>query len=263
MTNADGTSADRTGGRRSSGAAALALFALLSASHSIGACDAVAGAAAGREAAFCAVIEALPPSRAIGEWRASGVTVRAGAATAIDETQGGVARGVSVLVEGETEPDGSVTATRIAVHAAGCDALPGAAPGAQGTATADYLAVGALNGHRQGAAGVAIALIRGDAHEVTLGVRGLEPDRPYVLVIDGTAAASITASESGLIHAEMSDPPVDDGIALPDSLLPVSGLLRVELVDSSGAVVVSGELRDATPPLPKDNAPDLLLGLRP
>ncbi len=244
MRRAESTAWARSQQRRTA-AAAAAIATLVMAPGRAWSSPSLAGATVGRDAPLCAAIEALPASGALGDWRAGGVTVRVRAATTIDESQGGIARGVSVVVEG-SERDGVVAASRITVRAAGCGSVPLPAV-ASPAAASGYLAVGALGGGHAGPAGVAVALVRGDTHEVTLDVRGLQPHRPYVLLIDGTVAAKLTASESGLIHLGMSTTPARHETMLPAVLRPASSLQRVELKDTTGAAVVAGDLRPAAP----------------
>lgn len=64
---------------------------------------------------FHGVIESLPSTAPIGDWVVSGTTVHVSAATEIDDSEGAVAVGASVEVEGTTGADGSITATKIDV----------------------------------------------------------------------------------------------------------------------------------------------------
>lgn len=112
----------------------------------------------------------------------------------------------------------------------------------------DYMAVAALTGEPPTLVGVALARMRGDAQELVLGVCGLRPDHPYRLVIDGMPAANLTPSEHGVINASLSTAPGAAEEALPESVRPVSRLVRVELTDGIGAVVVSGDLKAVRAP---------------
>ncbi len=78
------------------------------------------------------------------------------------------------------------------------------------------------------------------------GIWGLAPGSDYGLVIDGTAAATLTASETGRIHAEFSSAPGEGETALPDALLPVSALLHADLLDQDGNLVASGDFRSVS-----------------
>lgn len=64
---------------------------------------------------FHGVIESLPSTAPIGDWLVSGTTVHVSAATEIDDSDGVIAVGASVEVEGTTGTDGSITATKIDV----------------------------------------------------------------------------------------------------------------------------------------------------
>jgi hypothetical protein len=61
------------------------------------------------------VVESLPSSGLIGEWRVSGQIVRVDAATIINQELGSVVVGTTVEVKGFSQTDGSIKATRIEV----------------------------------------------------------------------------------------------------------------------------------------------------
>jgi uncharacterized protein DUF5666 len=67
---------------------------------------------------FRGVVESLPGSGLVGDWKVSGKTVHVTAATAIDTEHGGAVVGAFVEVQGTTRADGSVDATRIEIKAA-------------------------------------------------------------------------------------------------------------------------------------------------
>ena len=139
------------------------------------------------------------------------------------------------------------TQTLRTVAAAGCPRDAQGDSPAQGArepfSPADYMAVGELRGRRPALVGVALARIRGDAQEIVVGVCGLEPDRPYRLVIDGLPAATLVPSENGVVNANLSSVPDDGGHLLPERARPVSNVRRVELVEAGGVSVASGDLR--------------------
>ena len=64
---------------------------------------------------FHGVIESLPSSAPIGDWMVSGTTVHVSATTEIDDSDGAIAIGASVEIEGSTGTDGSITATKVDV----------------------------------------------------------------------------------------------------------------------------------------------------
>ena len=110
----------------------------------------------------------------------------------------------------------------------------------------DYMAVAALKGQTPTLVGLALARVRGDEQELVLGVCGLKPNHSYRLVVDGIPAADMTPSEHGVINASLSSAPGAAEEALPESVRPVSRLVRVELRDGIGAVVISGYLKTVT-----------------
>ena len=67
------------------------------------------------------VIEALPPSGAVGVWRVSGRTVIVTEATEIDQDGQTLAPGLWVEIEGTDLPDGSLVASEIEVEEADSD----------------------------------------------------------------------------------------------------------------------------------------------
>ena len=121
-----------------------------------------------------------------------------------------------------------------------------AAGDARDASPADYLAVAALRGERPGQVGVALATIRGDAEEIVVGVCGVEPDRPYRLVIDGVGTATLRPTEGGVVNASLYSAPDATDRTLPEHARPVSRVRRVELVGGEGRLVVSGELVPVT-----------------
>lgn len=76
-----------------------------------------AGPVHGNETEFVGVVGALPGAGLIGDWMVAGRTVHVTASTAVDQTTGMVAVGVTVDVRGTSRADGSVDATRITVKA--------------------------------------------------------------------------------------------------------------------------------------------------
>jgi hypothetical protein len=65
------------------------------------------------ESHLTGVVESLPASGLVGDWVVSGTTVHVTDATEIDQEDASVAVGATVEVEGVTETDGSITATKV------------------------------------------------------------------------------------------------------------------------------------------------------
>lgn len=72
----------------------------------------------GREVRFFGTIQSLPSAPGwIGNWKVGARSVHVSASTVIDQTDGAVAKGAKVLVEGLRMRDGSINATSIDVLA--------------------------------------------------------------------------------------------------------------------------------------------------
>jgi hypothetical protein len=112
----------------------------------------------------------------------------------------------------------------------------------------DYLAVAILKDDASKVMGMAAASIKGDEQELVLSVWGLKPGEKYTLVVDTTTVGDLTASEHGRIQAEYSNTAGGEGLPLPGTLDPVSTLAQVELKDSGGTTVVSGDFQGVVQP---------------
>ncbi|HVN75319.1 MAG TPA: DUF5666 domain-containing protein [Thermoanaerobaculaceae bacterium] len=222
---------------------------------------ATAGGANGRNRTveFCAVVESMPAAGAAGTWTASGIELHVGAATVVDRTQAEPARGVAVVVAGTLQADGSVRATSVAARAAGCPAVASgrrrglqlaAADAAddfgQGTLALDAVAVGVLGGASGHGFGVAVVTERGGAGELAVSAAGLRPGGRYAVIVDGTPAAEVRASESGTIHLDLS-PERGRGGGAP-LVAALAGARHLEVVASGGVVAIAGDLRRVAAP---------------
>jgi len=112
----------------------------------------------------------------------------------------------------------------------------------------DYLGIAILENPSSQVVGMASATIKGSEQQLTLSVWGLMPGQTYTLVIDGSTVGPLTASPRGRVQAEYSSTPNGDQLQLPDSLMPVSALMQLELEDSSASVVASGDFQSVTIP---------------
>jgi hypothetical protein len=112
----------------------------------------------------------------------------------------------------------------------------------------DYLAVAILKDDASKVLGMAAASIKGDEQELVLSVWGLSPGEKYTLVVDTTTVGDLTASEHGRIQAEYSNTTGGECLPLPGTLDPVSTLVHVELKDSGGTTVVSGDFQGVVQP---------------
>ncbi len=72
-----------------------------------------------REYKFNGVVQSLPANGTlVGDWRVSGRTIHVSAATVIDQTDGRVAKGAKVHIDGLLQKGGAITAMSIDTRAA-------------------------------------------------------------------------------------------------------------------------------------------------
>ena len=107
----------------------------------------------------------------------------------------------------------------------------------------DYAAVAILRDASSTVLGMAALTIKEGEQDLVLSVWGLQPGGTYALVIDATNVGSLTASNRGRVEAEYSTNPTGHELPLPSALDPVSALIHVELQDSGGTTVVSGDFQ--------------------
>ncbi len=112
----------------------------------------------------------------------------------------------------------------------------------------DFLGVAILENPASQVVGMASATIKGSEQQLTVTVWGLTPGQTYNLVVDAATVGALTASPRGRVQAEYSSAPTGDQLQLPDSLMPVSGLMQLELEDSTANVVAEGDFQSVTVP---------------
>ncbi|OFV82453.1 MAG: hypothetical protein A2Y78_02180 [Acidobacteria bacterium RBG_13_68_16] len=112
----------------------------------------------------------------------------------------------------------------------------------------DYLAVAILKDASSSVLGMAAAAVKDDQQELVLTVWGLTPGETYTLEADGEDADVLTASERGHIQVEYSTNATGHALPLPTALGPVDELIHVELQDSEGTTVVSGDFEAVVKP---------------
>jgi hypothetical protein len=112
----------------------------------------------------------------------------------------------------------------------------------------DYLAAAILKDDTSKVLGMAVAAVKNDEEELILTLWGLNPGDTYTLVIDATEVGQLTASDHGHIQVEYSSQPTGHDLQLPSALGSVTGLLHVELRDSGGTTVVSGDFQSVVKP---------------
>ncbi len=94
--------------------------------------------------------------------------------------------------------------------------------------------------------GVASAAIRGNEQFLFVGAFGFTPGATVHIVVDGTDLGAFTIGPSGELKANFGSNPEDEERQLPPALLPVSGLLHIEIQDTGGAVLASGDFTIVT-----------------
>jgi hypothetical protein len=112
----------------------------------------------------------------------------------------------------------------------------------------DYLAAAILKDELSKVLGMAIAAVKNDEQEFVLTVWGLSPGGAYTLVVDNSDVGTLSASEHGHIQVQYSSQASGKDLQLPSALNPVSGLMHVDLQDSGGATVVSGDFQSLVKP---------------
>jgi len=122
-------------GRITGFAAAAALWLVCaalcaSANAKDGGGDGMPGAGPGTQGEISGVVQTMPATGLVGDWKIAGRTVRTDAATQFDQGDGQVGVGAMVEVQGTSRLDGSLLAARMEVRmGVGQPPAPGSAPG--------------------------------------------------------------------------------------------------------------------------------------
>ena len=207
---------------------------------------------------LCGAIMTLPASGLIGDWLVGSTTVRVDASTVLDQQQASFAVGVTVLVRGRIQSDGSMTAVSVKSQAGGCGDPGGLASSLfavlQLTATADAPA---------GAEGVVVTrhftFADGtDRQDFKVGVEGLIPQTDYAVVVDGVAAGTVTTGEDGEASLFLSTAGMAGAEPLPAALQPVESLKTIGVSAPSGTPVLAGDFANARVNSHDSPAPDYL-----
>ncbi len=194
---------------------------------------------------FVGAIKTLPGTADFtGDWVVATTTVHVTTSTTIDQSQGTVAVGALVKVEGALQSDGSVNAAEIKV-------LPASASSADSathvfavlklTPTADAPA---------GAEGQVVTrhfvfpdgTIREDLKVM---VEGLLPNTAYDVTIDTVAAGTIMTDDEGEGNLFLSTASIPGAEPLPTSLQPVTALKQVTITDPNAVVIFTGDFANA------------------
>jgi hypothetical protein len=91
-----------------------------------------------------------------------------------------------------------------------------------------------------GASGKAKVKIEAARQSLSIEVEGLTNEQAYQLIVDGINLGAVE-SRSGFARAHFTN--FAQGQPLPPALMPVTGILRVELLDARGQVLLRGEFR--------------------
>ena len=208
--------------------------------------------------ALCGVVTSLPSAGLVGDWQVGGTTIHVGAATEIDQHEGGVAVGVTVRVRGQVQGDGSMNAFEIAVQAGGC--------GESSSLVSSFIAVLHLTATAAAPAGAQGVVVTRhfvfadgfDRQDFKVGVEGLLPGTAYEVVVDTVSAGVITTNDEGEGHLFLSNAGIPGAGALPAGLQPVDGLKQVSINDPSATPVLTGDFADANVNTKENPAPDYI-----
>lgn len=209
-------------------------------------------------AVLCGAITTLPASGLIGDWVVGSTTVHVDASTALDQQQASFAVGVTVLVRGQVESDGSITAVAVKAQAGGC--------GDPGGLTSSLFAVLHLTATADAPAGAEGVVVTRhftfadgtDRQDLKVGVEGLLPQTAYAVMVDGVSAGVITTGEDGEGNLFLSTAGVPGAEPLPAALQPVEDLKTISVNAPSGTPVLTGDFANARRNSHDSPAPDYL-----
>jgi len=195
----------------------------------------------GRGVTLVGLVEQLPESGLIGEWRVAGRTVVVGTETTIDERRAPVTIGALVDVRGTVDARGTITAQTITVKAGGQQPI---------SCTFAVVHLQPTGTTLPDAEGVVVAreFVRADGstrEDLRVGVQGLAPETAYEVVFDGITAGSIETCDEGEGHLFLSTAEVPGAGVLPPELSPVTGLHEAAVLDPTGVAVLAGSFADA------------------
>jgi hypothetical protein len=104
-----------------------------------------------------------------------------------------------------------------------------------------YAAIAPLDDVSGDLTGLATAAIRGTDQMFSVAALGLMPGATVHIVVDGTDLGGFSVGGDGGVRLVFDSSPDADQLQLPDALVPVSGLLHVEIQDTDGNVIASGD----------------------
>ncbi len=196
------------------------------------------------EGKLVGVVEALPASGLVGDWRVAGVVVHVLPSTRIKQEHGFVQVGSIVKMEGSWQPDRSFTAYEISV-----EVNPGGVPPASDTKIFGVLKLLPTPEAPAGAEGVVIVrsfsvggtVVRED---LKVGVEHLLPQQTYDVFVDGVHAGTMLTNYQGEGYLFLSSQPPPGAEPLPPQLSPVTQRQRAE-VRQGGVVMLAGDFAAA------------------
>jgi hypothetical protein len=177
---------------------------------------------------FEGIIERLPSQGLIGNWTVSGRTVQVNNSTKIDQEKGLAVIGATVEVKGYSSAD-VVEAAEVEVKSS---------PAATDVDKEIRLAPTPAAGPE--AEGRARVKASGGREQLEIEAKGLTPSARYMILVDGFNLGSFSADSSGRLRQAWSSAPEPEKLLLPDQLRPVANIRRIEIANSSNAVVLSG-----------------------
>ncbi len=207
---------------------------------------------------LCGAIMTLPASGLVGDWVVGSTTIHVDASTALDQQQASYAVGVTVLVRGQVQNDGSITAASVKAQAGGC--------GDSGGLASSLFAVLHLTATPDGPAGAQGVVVTRHftfadgtgRQDLKVGVEGLLPQTAYPVVVDGAPAGVITTGEDGEGNLFLSTAGMAGAEPLPAALQPVEDLKTISVNAPSGTPVLTGDFANARVNSHDSPAPDYL-----
>lgn len=186
------------------------------------------GGGGGSETSFQGIVQSMPSSGPVGNWRVAGVMVHVFSSTEIRQDKGTAAVGAQVEVRGITQPDGSYNATRVEV-------LSGAGGGGGSQDTTHQAALNST-GVDPDAEGKFTTKTSSSRETLEIEASKLDGNSSYTVIVDGFSLGTVVTDGSGSFKISLSS---EDG-SLPQQLRPVSDIQHINIMDSQSRTVLSG-----------------------
>lgn len=114
----------------------------------------------------------------------------------------------------------------------------------------EYLAVAPLASPEGVVLGLGVAEIEESKQSLKLAAFFLPPSAPITVVVDDQVLSTGQTQANGYLRMIFSTQPEDDQLPIPDALLPVSAWQKLELRNTAGETLVSGEFISVPRPGP-------------